>query len=245
MTDALVTVHKTRLTRSETVAENTMAFYFAKPPGFHHRAGQSLAMTLINPTETDSMGDTRIFTIASAPAEPELMIATRIRDTAFKRVLKAAQAGWAVEIDGPSGELVLQEDTSRPAVFLAGGIGITPFLAIARSIERDRLPHRVHLFYANRRPEDAAFLMELQQMEKSNPDFHLVPVMAEPEKSSRPWKGETGYIRRDLLERHLAGLVEPIYYLAGPPAMTMAMRRMLASIGIAEHAMRYEEFYGY
>ena len=64
MTAALMTVHKTRLTRRETVAESTMAFHFAKPDGFRHRAGQSLLMTLVNPAETDSMGDTRTFTIA-------------------------------------------------------------------------------------------------------------------------------------------------------------------------------------
>jgi ferredoxin-NADP reductase len=241
----LLTRFKTRLSRSEIVAEGTMAFHFDKPAGFRHRAGQSVLLTLINPAETDSMGDTRTFTIASAPHEPELMIATRLRDTAFKRVLKEAPSGTAVEIDGPDGEMVLHEDSARPAVFLAGGIGITPFLSMARAATKERLPHRLVLFYANRRPEDAAFLGELQAMEQANRNFRLVTVMAEPEKSKRPRTGETGFIRLDVLERHLADFTSPIYYFAGPPAMTMAMRKMLQDIGIGEQAMRYEEFYGY
>lgn len=240
-----MTIHETQLVRRETVAEGTMAFYFSKPPGFRHQAGQSLLMRLVNPPETDSKGDARTFTIASAPHEAELMIATRMRDTAFKRVLKTAPLGAAVTIDGPNGEMVLHDDPARPAVFLAGGIGITPFLAMARHAAHERLPHRLYLFYSNRRPEDAAFLAELRKMEQLNPSCRLIATMAEPEKSAQPWSGETGFIRREMLERHLAGATNPVYYFAGPPPMTMAMQQMLEDSGISEQAMRYEEFYGY
>ena len=238
-------VYESRLSRRARVAEGTMAFYFSKPSGFRHQAGQSLQMMLVDPPETDSEGNGRTFTIASAPHEPELMIATRMRDTAFKRVLGTAPIGTTVTIDGPGGEMVLHDDPARPAVFLAGGIGITPFLAMARHAAKERLPHRLHLFYSNRRPEDAAFLPELQKMEQLNRNYRLVATMAEPEKSAQRWSGETGFIRRDMLERHLPDLESPIYYFAGPPQMTMAMQRMLEEIGIGEHAMRYEEFYGY
>lgn len=238
-------VYETQLVRRETVAEGTMAFYFAKPSGFRHRAGQSVTMTLINPPETDAEGDGRTFTVASAPHEAELMFATRMRDTAFKRVLKSVAFGMTVKIDGPNGEMVLHEDPARPAVFLAGGIGITPFLSMARHAAKDQLAHRLHLFYSNRGSGDAAFLDELQKMEQANSRYRLVATMAEPDKSSPAWSGETGFIRRELLERHLPDLTSPMYYFAGPPAMTTAMRKMLDDAGVAEDAMRYEEFYGY
>lgn len=238
-------IHETQLVRREIVAEGTMAFYFSKPLGFRHEAGQSLLMTLVNPLETDGKGSARTFTIASAPHEAELMIATRMRDTAFKRVLKTAPMGTAMTIDGPNGEMVLHDDRARPAVFLAGGIGVTPFLAMARHAAKERLPHRLYLFYSNRRPEDAAFLPELQKMEQLNPNYRLIATMAEPEKSAQHWQGETGFIRRGMLERHLTDITSPMYYFAGPPPMTMAMQKMLEDIGISEQAMRYEEFYGY
>jgi len=238
-------IHETRLVRCETVAEGTMAFYFTRPPGFQFRAGQSLTMSLVDPPETDGKGTTRTFTIASAPHEAELMVATRMRDSAFKRILKTAPAGAPVRIDGPNGEMVLHEDPARPAVFLAGGIGVTPFLSMARHAASKRLPHRLYLFYSNRRPEDAAFLAELREMERVNPNYRLITTMAEPGKSSQPWSGETGFIRREMLERHLPDLKSPIYYFAGPPAMTMAMQQMLEDIGIGEETMRSEEFYGY
>ena len=240
-----MSVHEARLLRRESVAVGTMAFFFSKPSGFRHKAGQSLLMTLVNPPESDGEGDGRTFTIASAPHEPELMIATRMRDTAFKRVLKTAPLGTTVRLDGPNGEMVLHDDVARPAVLLAGGIGITPFRAMARHAANERLPHRLYLFYANRRPEDAAFLGELQKLEQLNPNYRLIATMGEPEKSAQRWSGETGFIRRELLERHLADITSPVYYFAGPPPMAMAMRKMLQDIGIAEQAMRYEEFYGY
>ncbi len=238
-------LHEVPLTGHEAVAEGTMAFHFAKPVGFKHRAGQSMLVTLVNPPETDGEGDSRTFTIASAPHEPALMIATRMRDSAFKRVLKSAPLGTMVTIDGPNGQMVLHDDTSRPAILLAGGIGVTPFRAMVSQAAHEKLAHRLCLFYSNRRPEDAAFLAELQQLEEVNPNYHLIATMTEPQKSSRHWSGETGSVRRDMLQRHLPDLLSPIYYFAGPPAMTMAMQQMLEEIGVGAQAMRYEEFYGY
>jgi len=240
-----VAVYDTVLGRWEPVAEGTAAFYFEKPAGFAHQAGQNAVFILVDPPETDSQGPSRTFTIASAPHEPDLMIATRMRDTAFKRVLKSAVPGARVRIDGPGGVMVLHEDAARPAVFLAGGIGVTPFLSMARHAAKDRLPHRIILFYSNRRPEDAAFLDELRALERSNPNYRLIATMAEAEKSSRPWDGETGFIRRDMLERYLNDLKGPVYYCAGPPGMTTAMQSMLAGLGVAEGDTRSEEFYGY
>ncbi|MDA8110408.1 MAG: FAD-dependent oxidoreductase [Betaproteobacteria bacterium] len=238
-------VHEVRLRRRESVAEGTTAFYFSRPAGFEFRAGQSLLLSLISPPETDGEGDSRTFTIASAPHEAELMVATRMRDTAFKRVLKSLPLGTALTIDGPNGEMVLEESPTRPVVFLAGGIGITPFRSMALHAAHARLAHRILLFYGNRRHEDAAFLDELQETAKRNPSFRLIALMSEPQKSAHPWSGETGFIRRELIERHVAEPKAALYYFAGPPAMTAAMHALLEALGVGEPSMRYEEFYGY
>ena len=237
--------HKSQLRWREWVADGTMAFAFAKPPGFTHQAGQSVLLTLPDPPETDSTGNSRTFTIASAPYEPELLIATRLRDTAFKRVLQSMPLGTNVRLEGPAGEMLLDDDDGRPVVLLAGGIGITPFLAMARHATQAGLTHQITLFYANRRPEDAAFLAELTGMTTVNPKLHLIAIMSDAQKSAQTWAGESGHINRELLVRHLPDLFSPLYYFAGPPAMTMAMQEMLAGIGIAEADMRYEAFYGY
>jgi ferredoxin-NADP reductase len=233
------------LIRHELVAEGTMRFHFAKPAGFDFVPGQFVEITLIDPPETDGEGNARAFSLVSTPAEPELSVTTRMRDTAFKRVFKQLHRGAKFLVDGPMGSFTLHRNTSKPAVFLAGGIGITPFHSIIKHAAENLLPHKIVLFYSNRRPEDAAFLGELQAIEKTYKNFQLVATMAEMEKSSQPWSGETGFIDAPMLQRHLSSLAGPIYYVAGPPAMVTAMRAMLEKAQVDPDDIRTEEFSGY
>jgi ferredoxin-NADP reductase len=153
--------------------------------------------------------------------------------------------GAAVKIEGPSGDLILQNDFARTAVFLAGGIGITPFRSIVHWAAKEKLPNRIVLFYSNRRPEDAPFLAELQRLEKDNPNYRLIASMTEMEKSHRAWSGEIGLINQEMLGRHLKGAASPIYYIAGPPAMVKGLHEMLSKAGISDNDIRAEEFAGY
>ena len=237
--------HLAPLTKREEIAEGTMAFHFLKPTDFQFRAGQSIDLTLLNPPETDAEGNTRAFSLASAPFDKDLMIATRIRDTAFKRVLRNAAPGLQLKIEGPSGSFILSRKTEKPAVLLAGGIGITPFLSIIRQATHAKAPHQIYLFYSNRRPEDAAFLDLLSEAAKQNLNFHLIATMTQMNRSRREWNGETGFINKEMLTKYLPTMQGPIYYLAGPPAMVAAMRRMLTEAGADEDDIRTEEFAGY
>jgi len=162
--------HNIKLIERRELADGTVGFFFEKPAGFEYKAGQFARFTLIDPPETDAEGTARTFTIASAPCEDHLMFATRMRDTAFKRIIKTMPLGAEVVCKGPYGSLTLHEDAARPAVFLTGGIGITPFRSIAVQAAQDKSPHTVYLFYSNRRPEDAAFLDELAALGTENPN---------------------------------------------------------------------------
>jgi ferredoxin-NADP reductase len=242
-TAAPVTLSK--LVSRHEVAERTTAFRFEKPSNWTFKAGQFLEMTLLDPAETDAEGNSRTFSIASAPYEETLMVATRMRDTAFKRVLNTMPFGSAVKIAGPSGDLTLHNDVKRTAVFLAGGIGITPFRSTVFRSAKEKLPHRIFLFYSNRRPEDAPFLDELQALEKENPNYKLVASMTEMVKSHRPWHGECGQIRQAMLSRYLKDAVSPIYYIAGPPEMVKGFHTMINEAGVDDDNIRAEEFAGY
>jgi ferredoxin-NADP reductase len=241
----LMADQKYKLIRREEVAEGTIAFHFDKPSGFDFKAGQSADVTLIDPPDTDAEGNTRTFSIASPPFEDELVFTTRMRDTAFKRSLNKVPLATGVKIGSAAGSFTLHRNSAKSAVFLAGGIGITPFLSIVRQANHDRLPHKLYLFYSNRRPEDAAFLHTLQNLEKTNPNFRLICTMTEMSKSKKDWKGETALIDKEMLSKHLAVLQGPIYYIAGPPAMVAAMRQTLVDAGVEEDDIRAEEFAGY
>jgi len=232
----------TKLLERFEVAHNTMAFRLAKPPGWEFRPGQSLDLTLLNPPETDTEGNTRAFSIASPPQDPTLLVATRMRDTAFKRVLKSLPIGSGIGIAGPFGSFSLHNQASRPSILLAGGIGITPFHSIALHAAREKLPHRIILFYSNRRPEDAAFLDELRSLHTQNPNFKLVATMTGTHDS---WNGETGHIDKAMLHRYVAELDGAICYIAGPPSMVKGLTSVLPDWGVDTDDIRSEEFAGY
>jgi len=237
--------YTTELISKETVAEGTMAFHMKKPEGFTFMPGQNCDFTIIDPPETDGEGNIRTFSITSAPSESEIAIATRMRDTAFKRTLKNAEAGLKIEFDGPMGSFTLHEKASRPAVILVGGIGITPFMSIVKDAAERSLPHKIYMFYSNHRPEDTAFLAVLQDLAKKNPNFTFIPTMTDMEKSPQQWEGERGYIDMAMIDRHISDKNDAIYYTAGPQTMVGAMRKMLNDAGISNDDIRTEEFSGY
>lgn len=147
-----MSIHLVRLSGREDVADGTMAFHFEKPDGFRYTAGQFADFTLIDPPETDAEGDTRGFSLASAPYEKDLRIATRLRDTAFKRVLRHLPDGTRLTMDAPYGAFTPEMDTASPAVFLTGGIGITTVRSIVLEASHRTAPRRSVLFYANHTP---------------------------------------------------------------------------------------------
>jgi ferredoxin-NADP reductase len=234
-----------KLKDRQEIAKGTFAFHFEKPVNFQFTPGQFIDITLQNPPETDSEGNVRSFSIASALYEDTIMVATRMRDTAFKRVLRSVPLGTEVKVEGPFGNLRLHNDGSRAAVVLTGGIGITPFRSILLHVAKEKWPQRIFLFYANRRPEDAAFLVELQQLEKQIQNYKLIACMTEMQKSSQSWTGERGTINSAMLEKYLKGVASPVYYITGPPEMVKAMHLMLADSEVDDDNIRIEEFAGY
>lgn len=238
--------YEVRLKGCEEVAAGTFAFHFEKPSGFHFKPGQAIDLVIPDPAPPSGRYLARhTFSLVSAPFQDELVIATRMRDSPFKRALKSLSAGAIVRLEGPFGSLTLHGDRARPAVLVAGGIGVTPFVSMLRQAAREQLPQRILLLYANRRPEDAAFLVELRQLEQRYKYFHLIATMTQATKSALPWDGRAGQIDEDMLRRACSELDAPVYYVAGPPGMVEAMRDVLIDLGVNEDAIRSEEFFGY
>ena len=128
---------------------------------------------------------------------------------------------------------------------IAGGIGITPFMSMLRQATHDRLPQAMVLLYSNRRPEDAAFLAELQNLARQNVNFQLLATMTAMAKSSLSWQGKTSRMTDTLVKTTITGLHKPVFYVVGPPGMVGAMRDVLNRIGVDDDDIRSEEFYGY
>jgi ferredoxin-NADP reductase len=225
--------HRVTLLGREPLAEGTLGFRFEKPPGFAFKAGQAVVLELLEPPPGEGQ-KRRTFSLVSAPYESTLAIATRMRDSAFKRALKALPDGAAVKLLGPIGQFTLG-DVARPAVFIAGGIGITPFMSMLRQSCHEGSGQRLLLAYSNRRREQAAFLAELEALERSYPSFRMLAVMSDVD----------GVIGEETLKRLAGDAVSPVYYLAGPPGMVASMSAILERSGVPDADVRSEEFYGY
>jgi ferredoxin-NADP reductase len=233
-----------RLLKKDVVAESTISLTFSRPPGFTFRAGQTIDLYIPNMSLMDSLGNSRTFSLASAPEDEELMVTIRIRQTAFKQAAKDLEPGEELSIDGPFGSFHLHKDASRTAVFLAGGIGITPFRSIVRHAVHAALPHRMILFYSNRRPQDAAFLAEITELAAAHPNLTFVPTMTSD--SFLPgWDGLRGRINGDMIRKHVPDIPGSTYYVAGPFKFNLTMRDLLNEIGADDDLIKTDEFAGY
>ncbi|MGH8756880.1 MAG: FAD-dependent oxidoreductase, partial [Burkholderiales bacterium] len=224
----------------------TMAFAFERPANFSFTAGQFLTVTLSNPPYNDAKGDRRTFSIASPPQEAErLQITTRMTGSALKRSLAEMTLGTPIELFGPAGSFTLHKGSSMPAVFIAGGIGITPFRSMINDAFARRLTHQITLVYSNRNPEGAAFHNEFLRIAEAHTKFKYIPTMTDADKSHQPWTGLRRYVDAGFLREHIGDIMTPIFYIAGPPGMVTGIAKAVIEAGTDSARVRSEKFEGY
>jgi ferredoxin-NADP reductase len=225
------------------VAERTLFVTFdLQGERFDWEPGQYFWVEVLDPPYDDDKGPRRHISIVTSPTEEAPGLCTRLRDSAFKRSLAELPVGAPVEVEEAKGDFVLPEDTERAYVFIAGGIGITVFRSMLRYIHDKGLPHRVTLVFSNRNQAGAAFLDEIEELERSNPNLTLVLTMTDdPE-----WQGESRHIDPAMLRDHLGeDLGSYGFFVAGPPDMAEGVGEKLKSAGVPEEQVRVGKFSGY
>jgi len=204
--------------------------------------GQYITVRLLGTSYKDEKGNERDFSINNPPSENrKIVITTRIRDSAFKKSLREMPVGSDVELNGPNGSFVLPKDNLRPLIFIAGGIGITPFLSMLRHVRDKNLHYNIALMYSNKNRKSSAYFEELQKMEKDYKNFKFIPTMTEDE----VWQGERGRIDALFIKKHIPDLNSCIYFVAGPPQMVSAITVVLGKAGVSSGNIKTENFTGY
>jgi ferredoxin-NADP reductase len=205
--------------------------------------GQYFFVTLPGVGYEDNKGLRRHITVVTSPNEKGVLgFATRMRGSAFKRSLGDLPVGAEVEVEPPKGSFALPEDTSRPLVFVAEGIGITVFRSTLRYIREEGLPYRVTLLFSNRDRESAAFLDELHALEKEILEFRLVLTMTQ----DPGWEGGSRKIDAQFLRDYLGEeLNGNTFLVAGPPAMVEGVQQALAEAGVDDENVVAERYSGY
>jgi ferredoxin-NADP reductase/nitrite reductase/ring-hydroxylating ferredoxin subunit len=199
----------------------------------------------------DPKGPIRHFTLASCPTEDFIMISTRIRESPYKKRLASREEGTKVMVKGPQGKFTLDEDYSRSAIFLSGGIGVTPFRSMIKYATDENLPIKIVMFDSNRNQQDILFKNDFDDCANRNKNLRVIYTITEEEQNQstdNDWKGEKGRIDKAMLMRHLSPyeLEKSIFYICGPPAMLRAMQDLLQqNVQIPKEQIKVEEFTGY
>ncbi len=206
---------KVKQTKEET--KDVLSIIFEKPSSFLFYPGQYLDIELGH--------ESRAFTISASPTEDFLMLSTKHGHTPFKKILETLKPGYEIKTSHPAGTFILDE--SSPAVFIAGGIGITPFRSMIKYCFDQKIQTPITLFYSNT-DDDLVFKKDLDKWMEKLPNLKIIYINTTKQ----------GYLNLETIENI-------IYYLAGPPKMIDSFEKMLVDKGVDKTNIRYDHFDGY
>jgi len=229
---------RTEVLEAKQLTPSTYLIRVAKPEGFSFLASQSAALMI----EKGYGIQRHAMSIASSPSRDYMEWATRNSDSDFKKTFLSLQKGDPISFMGPKGNFLLESEIH--AVFIAGGIGITPFRSMLEFIEDERLNTSVTLLYGNRSLEDIPFKQQLDQISEANSNIDMQYLISDPP-SSPQWDYREGHIDEDLLREVVAAHSDAIYYVAGPGNMVRSILQILTTIGVPPERVRQEMFRGY
>ena len=218
-----------------------------------YTAGQ-FAFFEISDVKNDPKGPIRHFTISASPTENFIMFTTRIRDSPYKKRLSTLEDGTKVKVRGPEGQFVLHDDYSKQAVFLSGGIGVTPFRSMIKYATDKQLPLKIVMFDSNRDPDGIIFKKEFDDWTTLNKNLKIIYTVSEDKHDENQsivrngWKGEYGRINKAMILKYLDNTMinNSIFYICGPPSMLKAMQSLLQEeLDISKEKIKLEEFTGY
>jgi ferredoxin-NADP reductase len=229
----------------ERIGVDLMLVRLKKPEGFEFLAGQFCSITVPDMGFNDERGLRRAFSIASSPLEKDLLFAMKMSESALKKTVAEIPPGTDVALDPPLGSLILPGDTTVPLVFLAGGVGITPFRSMMRYSADAGTGHSITLFYSSQTPEETPFLEELQQISAQNKQIAAIITMTRVGDDRSRWNGLTGRVNPEMIREGCKEWERAAYYIAGPPGMSSALNQTLQGMNISPERIKTELFAGY
>jgi len=227
-------------------AKDVMSFKFKPDVHFDFKPGQYLFYTLPN-DDPDNRGVTRYFTISSSPFEKFIMLTTRISlpPSSFKKSLVEMKIGGRITASGPDGDFIIDsdligvDDPKKNYIFIAGGIGITPFRSILLQMDFEKLPINVQLLYANR-DEDVVFKEELESLAQRNPNFKIKYFISPDRIDEKALS-----VFNSLASRRSGQFSTLNFYVSGPEPFVESIEKILKGLGAEPQNIKLDFFPGY
>ncbi|MCW3999554.1 MAG: FAD-dependent oxidoreductase [Candidatus Bathyarchaeota archaeon] len=229
---------ETTLTEIIPRTSNVTSFRFARPKGLEYKPGQFFFVTL----KHNGAQLKKHFSFSSSPTQTgHIEFTKKLSDSEYSAALRAAKPGDWAEIEAPYGQFTFEGEYPKIAL-LGGGIGITPFISIAKYATDKGLGNQITLFYGCRTPEDIVFREEFWELAKKNSNLKIHFTVSQ---ASEGWKGATGNIDADMIKAGLPDFRDYVFYACGPPPMVKAMQALMEKLGLPKEKLKLEYFTGY
>lgn len=232
-----------RLKEKIQIAPDIYDFLFQSDSKLAFTPGQYLEWTLSH-NKADSRGSRRYFTIASSPAEEQIRIGVKFAQNAssFKKALLLMEKGSQVIASQTDGDFILPNDPTKKLVFIAGGIGITPFRSILKYLLDTNQKRDIVLFYTNR---EAAEVVYTDVLERARQLLGIRVVYTLTESAPKGWQGRVGRLDEQILREEILDFRERIFYLSGPRGMVSLFEEILAKMGVKKGQIKTDYFPGF
>lgn len=222
------------LDQIKNIGKNIYEFVFDVKERFGFLPGQYMEWTLLHNHE-DSRGNRRYFTIASSPTESKIYLGVKIpeKPSSFKKRLLGLKKGDKMSVSQLSGEFVIESNQNIPLVFIAGGIGITPFRSMVSYIIDKKQNRDVIVFYACSDDEEFVYKDVFKNAEKYGVKTYFINTRKD------------GFIDENLIKNKVSNYINRIYYLSGPNAMVDNYKKVIKDLGVKSKNIRSDYFPGY
>ena len=234
-----------KLKEKRQIAPNAWDFIFAsdRKPAF--APGQYMEWTL-GYEEADSRGNRRFFTLASAPTEPNLRLGVRFNNpsSTYKQAMLAMGRGDEIIAGQLAGDFTLPKDRNRPLIFIAGGIGITPYRSMIKYLLDTHQRRPITLFYGAATVRDFVYQDIWDQAERKL-GIRTIRIAEEKDGLPRGWVGLVGRIQPEMIRTYAPYYRKAVFYISGPNVMVDAVKSMLRKMGIPDSQIKTDFFAGY
>lgn len=233
------------LIEKKEIAKDIFEFSFKPNHSVSFKAGQYFEWTLEH-SGCDGRGERRYFTIASSPTEKEIKIGVKIgpKSSSFKNTLMSLKANDRMVAGSLDGDFVLPVGSDKKMVFIAGGIGVTPFRSMIKYMTDTNDKRPVILFYSIKSPEEIAYKDIFEEAEK-NIGLKVVYVVSDKEKVPQDWRGEVGFITTEMLQKYVPDYARCDFYMSGPNAMVESYKKLISGMGVISKNIHTDYFPGF
>jgi len=228
--------------KKEKASEDVWTFYFDRTQIVEKfLPGQHLKVKL--PFIDDVAENNRLFSISSSPLETDILaISVKEGISTFKKELFKMENDTTVKLEFPLGSFTFDLSKPTTSLLLSGGVGITPFFSMLKTVENERLEYDIILLASFSTPEKMLFYDELKAIEKKNEKIKVIYTLSQ--RFAKNWSEETGRIDEKMILKYVPDLKANYYYISGGIEFISGIADMLLSKGVTKDQGKIEQFIG-